>query len=94
MLSILCFMLAGILIGYIFRNFSFPKKTEKTISLTILLLLFIFGLSIGSNSQLIHNFGAFGWQAFILAIFGLSGSLLASWGTYTLFFKKGGKHEK
>ena len=94
MLSILCFMLAGIAIGYFFRNLSFLRKTEKTISLTILLLLFIFGLSIGSNSQLIHNFGTFGWQAFILAIFGLCGSLLASWGTYTLFFLFFGKHEK
>ena len=94
MFSLLSLMLAGVLIGYLLRNFSFIKMTEKTISITVLILLFIFGLTIGSNSNLIHHIGDFGWQALILAIAGLSGSLIASSVAYKMFFKKGDKNEK
>ena len=94
MFSLLSLMLACVLLGYLLRNFSFIKMTEKTISITVLILLFIFGLTIGSNSNLIHHIGDFGWQAFILAIAGLSGSLIASSVAYKMFFKKGGKNEK
>lgn len=94
MFSLLSVMLAGVLIGYLLRNLSIIRKTEKTISITVLLLLFIFGLTIGSNNNLIHHIGDFGWQAFVLAIAGLSGSLIASSLAYKMFFKKGGKNEK
>ena len=50
MFSIISTMFLGIGIGYVLRNWSILQKTEKTISLTIFLLLFILGVSIGSNS--------------------------------------------
>ena len=50
MFSIISTMFLGIGIGYGLRNWSILQKTEKTISLTIFLLLFILGVSIGSNS--------------------------------------------
>ena len=81
----------GIGIGYGLRNWSILQKTEKTISLTIFLLLFILGVSIGSNSLIVNNLGKFGWQAIILAVSGVLGSLLAARLVLQLFFKKGGK---
>lgn len=91
MFSIVGIMLTGVSIGYLFRNISFLQLTEKTISYTILLLLFILGLSIGSNEEIIGNLATFGWQAAILAISATCGSILASWMVLKLFFGKGGK---
>lgn len=91
MFSIVGIMLTGVTIGYLFRNIPFLQLTEKTISYTILLLLFILGLSIGSNEHIIGNLAAFGWQAAILAVSATCGSILASWMVLKLFFRKGGK---
>ena len=91
MFSIISTMFFGIGIGYGLRNWAILQKTEKTISLTIFLLLFILGVSIGSNSLIVNNLGKFGWQAIILAVSGVLGSLLAARLVLQLFFKKGGK---
>lgn len=91
MFTIIGIMFTGVAIGYLFKNISFLKKTEKTISCTIVLLLFILGISIGSNKQIIDNLGTFGWQAVIIAVSATCGSILASWMVLKLFFKKGGK---
>ena len=53
MFSIISTMFLGIGIGYVLRNWTILQKTEKTISLTIFLLLFILGVSIGSNSLIV-----------------------------------------
>ena len=55
MFTIIGTMFTGIILGYIFRNMDFLKKTEKTISYTIILLLFIMGLSVGSNDRKHHR---------------------------------------
>ena len=91
MFKIILIMFLGIGIGYAFKNVSLLQKTEKSISLTITCLLFILGLSIGSNDLIINNLYTFGWQAAVLATFSLTGSILISWMVYRLFFKKGGK---
>ena len=67
MFTVIGFMLTGITVGYLFRNIAFLQKTEKTISITIFLLLFLLGISVGSNELIINNLAAFGWQAAILA---------------------------
>lgn len=92
--SVLIFMLTGILLGRCLRHHTFLHQTEKTISITVLLLLFTFGLHIGTNESLLRNFGNVGLQSLILAIAGLSGSILISGLTYLIFFKKEERHEK
>ena len=90
MFTIISIMFTGIGIGYLLRDLRFLQKVEKSISLTIFLLLFVLGLSIGSNSLIINNIGKFGWQAIVLATLSILGSLLASFLVFHLFFKKGG----
>ncbi len=85
MFTIISIMFVGIGIGYVLRNLQFLQ------SLTIFLLLFVLGISIGSNSLIINNLGRFGWQAAILATLSILGSMLASFLVFHLFFKKGGK---
>ena len=90
MFTIISITFTGIGIGYLLRDLRFLQKVEKSISLTIFLLLFVLGLSIGSNSLIINNIGKFGWQAIVLATLSILGSLLASFLVFHLFFKKGG----
>lgn len=91
MFTIISIMFVGIGIGYVLRNLQFLQKIEKSTSLTIFLLLFVLGISIGSNSLIINNLGRFGWQAAILATLSILGSMLASFLVFHLFFKKGGR---
>lgn len=83
-------MLFGVLLGYLFRHHDVTQKTEKTISLTIIAMLFILGLSVGSNQSIVSHLYEYGSQAAVLAIFGLGGSILFSGIVYRLFFQKGG----
>ena len=91
MIHIIAIMLFGVLLGYRFRDAKFTQKTEKTISLTIISLLFILGLSIGSNDAIVNNLYTYGSQAIVLAVFGLTGSILVSGLVYKFMYKKGGK---
>lgn len=61
---------------------------EKSASLTILLLLFVLGVSIGSNRLIVDNLGRFGWQAAVLASLSITGSMLASLMVFHLFSRK------
>ena len=90
MFTIISIMFTGIGNEYLLRDLRFLQKVKKSISLTIFLLLFVLGLSIGSNSLIINNIGKFGWQAIVLATLSILGSLLASFLVFHLFFKKGG----
>lgn len=91
MIHIIAIMLFGVFLGYCFRDAKFTQKTEKTISLTIISLLFILGLSIGSNDAIVNNLYTYGSQAIVLAVFSLAGSILVSGLVYKFMFKKGGE---
>ncbi len=93
MFKILFLLIIGICVGYLFRKVEILQKVEKTISLTIFFMLFVFGVSIGSNDELVGNLGKYGFQAMVLAVFGVVGSLLASFFAYRILFKKGENHE-
>lgn len=88
-------MLAGVLIGHFLRNGKRVEKIEKSTSITIFVLLFVLGLSVGSNNVIIGNLGRFGWQAAVIAMLGMGGSIIAARIVFQLFFKKGEeKNEK
>lgn len=95
MFSIVMTMLAGMLIGHFLRNGKRVEKIEKSTSITIFVLLFVLGLSVGSNNVIIDNLGRFGWQAAVIAMLGMGGSIIAARIVFQLFFKKGEeKNEK
>lgn len=91
MFTIIGIMLTGVAVGYLFRNIAWLQKTEKSISLTIILLLFLLGISVGSNQLIVNNLATFGGQAAILALSATCGSILASWMVLRFFFRKGGE---
>ena len=88
MFTVIGIMFAGIAVGYLLRKIDILQKIGKPISYTILLLLFLLGISVGSNQEIVNNLARLGGQAFLLALAGTAGSVLAGWGIYSLFFKE------
>ncbi len=89
MLEILVLMFSGIIIGFVFRK----RKTlitsaDKLAGWSIYLLLFLLGLSIGSNQLVISNFARIGLNSILLTLSGITGSVLCSFIVYKFIFKK------
>ena len=77
--------------GWNVLHLKLMRKTEKTIPLTVFAMLFILGISVGSNNLIVSNLGRFSGQAALLACFSVLGSIIAAWLVYYLFFRKGGE---
>ena len=91
MFKIISIMFVGLGAGYLLRDLKLMRKTEKTIPLTVFAMLFILGISVGSNNLIVSNLGRFSGQAALLACFSVLGSIIAAWLVYYLFFRKGGE---
>ena len=88
MFTVIGIMFAGIAAGYLLRKIELLQKIGRPISYTILLLLFLLGISVGANKEIVDNLATLGSQAFLLALASTAGSVLAGWGVYHLFFKE------
>ncbi len=86
MFTVISIMLLGVAVGYLFRNRKIPFL-GKAITLFILLLLFLLGAQVGSNSTIMNNLSTIGTEALIITLGALLGSVLLSWGVYVWFFK-------
>jgi len=78
MFIVIAFMLAGIAVGYLFRRWKFRFINGLIITL-IWLLLFLLGLEVGTNENVVRQFGKLGFEAFLLAFAGTLGSVIAAW---------------
>ena len=88
MFTVIGIMFAGIAMGYLLRKIELLQKIGKPISYTIFLLLFLLGISVGTNKDIVDNLATLGGQAFLLAVASTGGSVLAGLGVYHLFFKE------
>ena len=75
MFIVIACMLAGIVVGYLFRKWKL-RFIHRVILVMIWLLLFLLGLEVGTNDQIIGQFGHLGFEAFLLAFAGTLGSVL------------------
>ncbi len=68
-------MILGIGVGYLFRkrNLSF---ISRLITVLIWVLLFVLGLEVGSNPQIVSNLGKLGLDALIITLGALLGSII------------------
>lgn len=80
-------MFLGILLGYIFRGIDKLQRISKLISYTIYLMLFLLGISVGANKEVVNNLPTLGVQALILASAGVIGSAIFAWLIYKFIFK-------
>jgi uncharacterized membrane protein YbjE (DUF340 family) len=89
MITVLVLMTAGIAIGWILHHKEkFIKISNELTNWAIYLLLFLLGLSVGTNDKILNNFDQIGIQAIVITLFAVAGSVLVSWLTYIVFFKK------
>ena len=75
MFTVIACMIAGIVTGFLFRKWKL-RFIHQVILLLIWLLLFLLGLEVGSNEQVIRQFGSLGFEAFLLAFAGTLGSVI------------------
>lgn len=94
MFTVITIMFVGIAVGYLCRHLQLLQKTGRLITITIVLLLFLLGISVGANRELINNLGTLGIQALLIALAGTLGSVLAAWIVYRLFFKNQQREER
>lgn len=78
MYIILLLLLLSIGAGHLLRKVRFVQKVEHGSRYTIFALLFVFGISIGSNKALLENIMQLGGRAVVIALLGVAGSLVAA----------------
>ena len=88
MFVVISIMFGGIAVGYLLRRVELLQKIGKPISYTIFLLLFLLGITVGSNREIINNLSSLGGQALAISASAMLGSLIAAWAVYNLFFKE------
>jgi len=87
MITVLLLMVAGILAGLWLGKFPFIMKVnDRLISWAIYLLLFLLGVSVGTNEKVIQSLDSIGLQALVLTVGALVGSIAMGWIIYRAFF--------
>ena len=77
MFIVILFMMAGILTGFLFRKHKF--RFINVIILTLIwLLLFLLGVEVGLNEQVITQFPKLGFEALLIAAFATLGSIIGA----------------
>jgi len=81
-------LLSGIAAGLLLRKAQKPPLIAGKVStVSIFFLLFLLGLSIGKNGELLGNLSSVGVQSAILAAGGVLGSVVCSFFVYKYFFR-------
>ncbi|MDD4535054.1 MAG: LysO family transporter [Prevotella sp.] len=78
MLIIVAIILSGILVGVFMRKRNI-KWIQSLITLLIWCLLFLLGIEVGQNHNIIANIGHLGLSALVLSVFGVIGSVIMAW---------------
>ena len=78
MFTVIGIMFLGIGVGYLMRRQSL-SWINKAITILIWLLLFLLGIEVGHNEQIIRSLPTLGLEAFAIALVCVLGSCLAAW---------------
>ena len=93
-MSILFFLAAGMILGYLLRSKSAVLAVaEKGMMWSVYFLVFFLGISVGVNQAVVRALGSLGLQALVLSLGGIVGSVLLSWVVSRAFFESP-HHEK
>lgn len=89
MISILLVLSAGILVGLmIVRKPALHQLNNHLLNWSIYLLLFLLGISVGTNQEVIKDLGTIGYEAIAIAVASIAGSVLLSGLLYNYLFKQ------
>ncbi len=88
MLGVLIFFALGIGLGSLLKPGKGKLKLTGRISMyAVYLLLFILGVSVGANPEILSTIDTLGLKAFVISGLSLAGTLFATW-IYTQFIQK------
>lgn len=90
---IVLIMLCGIATGFFMRSRRL-KNINSVITVLIWLLLFILGIEVGGNKEIINNLASLGLESLIIATAGVLGSIIAAWGLWKITYQKSNKKEQ
>ena len=77
-------MVGGIILGYLFRERNL-KIIHKLINYAIFLLLFLLGITVGANGDIMNNLDTIGYDALFITLAAVTGSVFCAWGVYRFF---------
>lgn len=91
MFTVIGLMLGGMAIGFLLRRQNF-SWINKVITSLIWILLFLLGVEVGGNRQIVEGLATLGVEAFSITLASVLGSCIFAWGLWYLLYKrKGGK---
>jgi uncharacterized membrane protein YbjE (DUF340 family) len=78
MLEVCGLLIAGLCIGWLIRGRqAWVKASERLVSGFVYLMLFLLGIGVGANPEMLLNIRSLGLQAAGIAVFALAGSIAA-----------------
>lgn len=78
MFIVILIALAGVAAGYALRRVRLLQGVHHTITVTICFMLFVLGLSVGENAEIIRNLWRYGGQAVLISLASIIGSAIAA----------------
>lgn len=97
MVVVLILFAVGAVGGYFLRNIKrIQRFTEYFTKLALIGMLFLLGVNVGKNDEIMGNLATIGWQAGVLTLGAVGGSVLAAWLVYAMLFRteKTQRHER
>lgn len=92
MITILLILTLGILVGLVLANKRrIHLLNNHLLNMAIYLLLFLLGISVGTNQTVIENIGKIGLEAVAIAIASIAGSVLLCAILFKFFFHQDAK---
>lgn len=84
MIIVISLMVCGIILGYVFKEKNL-KFVQKLINYAIFLLLFLLGITVGANGDVMNNLDSIGLEALLITLAAIIGSVLCAWSVYSFF---------
>lgn len=92
MLKVVAIMLSGMAVGFLLRKRQL-RLVPHAVTVLIWLLLFLLGIEVGSNPQVINGITSLGLEALWISVAGMAGTLVFAWALWKWVSakKKGGR---
>ncbi|MDE6800077.1 LysO family transporter [uncultured Bacteroides sp.] len=87
MFTIIGLMFTGMLLGFLLRKQKL-SGIHKAITVLIWLLLFLLGLDVGGNQEIINGLHTIGMEAIVITLAAVLGSVTAAWALWYVLYKK------
>lgn len=87
MFVVIGLMIGGVLIGSLLRNKFDFSRVGRLITWVIYALLFLLGVSVGINKQIMDHLTTLGVEALVMTLGAIAGSVLVAWALYKYLFQ-------